>query len=368
MTLVFATFLVLHGLIHALGFAKAFGFAKLPQFTQPISPFVGVLWLIGGLLFLAAAGSLFLWPRWWWAIGACAIVVSMLIIVPSWTDAKFGALANLVALVGVVFGFLAQGPASLRAAYDRDIDRALARVASAEPVTDADLAHLPAPVQRYLRATGVVAHPRIHNFRARMHGRIRNGPEARWITLAAEQYNFVDEPSRLFYLNGSMFMIPVQGYHRYVGPSATMRVKAAALMPVVDVSGNEMSQGETVTMFNDMCVMAPATLISPTIVWEPVDALTARASFTNAGHTIRAELSFNEAGELTNFWSDDRYQTSPDGKRVKKVRWSTPLGPYRSFGPVRLASGGEGRWHEPGGEYAYIELTIDDVQYDLRSR
>ena len=66
MTLVFATFLVLHGLIHALGFAKAFGFAALPQLTQPISPFVGVLWLIDGLLFLAAAGSLFLWPRWWW--------------------------------------------------------------------------------------------------------------------------------------------------------------------------------------------------------------------------------------------------------------------------------------------------------------
>ena len=45
-----------------------------------------------------------------------------------------------------------------------------------------------------------------------------------------------------------------------------------------------------------------------------------------------------------------------------------PLGPCRAFGPVRLASGGEGRWHEPGGEYAYIELTIDDVKYNLRSR
>ena len=335
MTLVFATFLVLHGLIHALGFAKAFGFAALPQLTQPISPFLGVLWLIDGLLFLAAAGSLFLWPRWWWAIGACAIVVSMLIIVPSWTDAKAGAAANLVALVGVVFGFLAQGPASLQAAYQRDVDRALARVAPAAPVTDADLAHLPAPVQRYLRTRDVVGSRASAIFARVCTAASGTVPKARWIPLAAEQYNFVDEPARLFYLNGSMFMIPVQGYHRYVGPSATMRVKAAALVPVVDVSGNEMTQGETVTMFNDMCVMAPATLINPAIEWVPVDALTARATFTNAGHTIRAELSFNQAGELTNFWSDDRYQTSPDGKSVKKVRWSTPLGPYRSFGSVR---------------------------------
>jgi hypothetical protein len=147
-----------------------------------------------------------------------------------------------------------------------------------------------------------------------------------------------------------------------------MRVKAAALVPVVDVSGAEMNQGETVTMFNDMCVMAPATLIDPAIAWESVDARTARARFTNAGQTIRAELSFNEAGELTHFWSDDRYQASPDGRTVKKVRWSTPLASYRSFGPVRLASGGGGRWHEPGRDYAYIELTLDDVQYNLRSR
>jgi hypothetical protein len=368
LTLIFTIFLVVHGFIHLLGFAKAFGFAELLQLTQPISSILGVLWLIACFLFLAAAGSLFVWPRWWWATAACAIVVSMVVIVPCWTDAKFGALANLVALVGVVFGFLAQGPVSLRAAYDRDVNRALARFAPAVPITDADLAHLPVPVQRYLRGAGVLGQPRIRNFRARMHGRIRNGPDARWMSLVGEQYNFVDEPARLFYLNASMFMIPAQGYHRYVGPSATMRVKAAALVPVVDVSGDEMNQGETVTMFNDMCVMAPATLIDPAIVWEPVDARTARTTFTNAGHTIHAELSFNDAGELTNFWSDDRYQTSPDGKSVKKVPWSTPLGGYRLFGPFRLASGGEARWHEPGREYAYIELTIDDIQYNLHSR
>jgi hypothetical protein len=367
--MVFAIFLVLHGLVHLLGFAKAFGLAALPQLTLPIPPFLGVLWLVAGSLFLAAAGSMFVWPRWWWAVGACACVLSMLVVVPSWTDAKFGALANLVAFIGVVFGFLAQGPVSLRAAYDSDVDGALARVAPAAPIAEADIAHLPVPVRQYLRATGVLGQPRVRNFRARVHGRIRSGPDARWMPLTAEQYNVVDEPARFFYLNASMFMIPVQGYHRYAGPSATMHVKAAALVPVVDASGDEMNQGETVTVFNDMCVMAPATLIDRAIAWEPVDARTARATFANAGQTIRAELSFNEAGELTNFRSDDRYQASPDGTTARKVRWSTPLGPYRSFGSVfRLASGGEARWHEPGREYPYIELTFDDVRYNLHSR
>jgi hypothetical protein len=169
-------------------------------------------------------------------------------------------------------------------------------------------------------------------------------------------------------MSGSMFMIPVQGYHRYIGPSATMRIKAAGLVRLVDVSGDEMNQGETVTLFNDMCVIAPATLIDRAIVWEQGDARTARARFTNAGQTIRAELSFNESGELSNFSSTDRYQTSRDGSTVKRVRWSTPLGAYRSFGAVRLASGGEGRWHEPDREYVYIELTLDEVHYNVLSR
>ena len=182
--------------------------------------------------------------------------------------------------------------------------------------------------------------------------------------LTAEQYNFVDEPARLFYLRASMRAIPVQGYHRFVGPTATMLVKAAAVVPVARASGDEMNRAETVTMFNDMCVLAPATLVDPTIKWEPIDAHAVRASFANGAHTIQAELFFNQAGELTNFVSDDRYQAAGDGS-VRKVRWSTPLQAHRSFGPARLAARGEARWHEPDGEYAYIELTLDEVQYNV---
>jgi hypothetical protein len=368
MTWVFAIFLVVHGLIHLLGTAKAFRLAELPQLTQPVSWVGGVVWLIAALLFLTAAGCLFLWPRWWWAVGAAALATSMLAIIPSWSDAKAGAVANAMALVGVIFGFLSNGPLSLRAAYEHDVDRALVRTTSASTINDADLMHLPEPVQRYLRISGVMGHPRVRNLRARMHGRLRSGADARWMPCTAEQYNFFDQPARLFYMTASSFLIPSQGYHRYVGSSASMSIKVAGLVPVVEFSGSVMTQGETVTMFNDMCVMAPATLIDPGIQWEPIDACRARATFTNAGHTIRAELTFNDVGELTNFRSDDRYQTLPDGKSAGKVRWSTPLREYRSFGSIRLTSGGEARFHEPGGEYAYIELTLDDVQYNVSPR
>ena len=35
--------LIVHGLLHAMGFAKAFGYATLPQLTQPISRDLGAM-------------------------------------------------------------------------------------------------------------------------------------------------------------------------------------------------------------------------------------------------------------------------------------------------------------------------------------
>ncbi len=364
----FAVLLALHGAIHLLGVAKAFGLAALPQLVSPISRSMGVVWLVAAALFVAAAIALVVLPRWWWLIAVCAVVASMVAIVAAWSDARAGAVVNVVVLVGSLFGALAHGPGSLLATYDTDVAQRLARQASDAPVTDADLARLPALVQRYLRTVGVVGHPHVRNFRVTISGRIRSGRDASWMPFSSEQHNVVGDAARFFYMNASMFLLPVQGLHRYAGGAASMRVKAAALVPVVDLSGPELTQAETVTLLNDMCIMAPAALVDAPIAWEAIDAHTVRATFTNAGHTIRADLVFDDDGELIDFLSDDRFKASEDGRTLRRARWSTPLAAYRPFGPVRLASRGEGRWHEPGGDYPYLELEITDVQYNLTPR
>lgn len=58
--------LALHGLIHAMGFAKAFGFAELPQLARPISRAMGAAWLLAGGLVIATAGMLAIGSRHTW--------------------------------------------------------------------------------------------------------------------------------------------------------------------------------------------------------------------------------------------------------------------------------------------------------------
>lgn len=255
----------------------------------------------------------------------------------------------------------------LRAAYTNDVTRALAGATVSAPVTMSDLATVPPAVQRYLRVAGVVGQPRVANVRVRLHGRIRSGPDSKWMPLRAEQYDFVERRRRFFYLTSSMLGIPVRGYHRYADGTASMHIKAACVS-VARAMGDELFQSETVTLLNDMCLFAPAALLDAALQWQEVDEHTVGVGFTNAGVTVHAVLTFTDAGELINFVSDDRYQGSSDGKNMTQQRWSTPVKTYRSFGPMHLLGIGEGRWHTADGSFAYIELDVDDIAYNVRAR
>jgi hypothetical protein len=95
--------LTVHGLIHLMGPAKAFGYADLPQLTQPISRPTGVAWLVAAVLMLATAMLAVAEVRAWWMVGALAVVVSQAVIVWSWQDAWAGTIANAILLAAVVY-------------------------------------------------------------------------------------------------------------------------------------------------------------------------------------------------------------------------------------------------------------------------
>ncbi len=172
----------------------------------------------------------------------------------------------------------------------------------------------------------------------------------------------------LWLVAGAATLSAAVALHAYVEGRASMRVKVVSLVRMVNASGSGFTAAETVTLFNDMCVMAPATLIDPAIRWEPVDATHARAAFTAAGHTITATLNFDDEGRLVNFFSDDRPSLDGNGVTFTRQRWSTPLSDYRAFGPYRLASHGEARYHAPGNEYAYGEFTMESIEYNVHVR
>jgi hypothetical protein len=159
--------------------------------------------------------------------------------------------------------------------------------------------------------------------------------------------------------------LPVDVYHRFIAESATFRVRLLSLFTMVDAKGPVMDQSETVTLLNDLCILAPSALLDPALRWESSDASSARVAFRRGAYTVRATLYFNEAGELVDFVSDDRSRASPDGKTFTPERWSTPLSEYRAFGARRLASRGQALTHAADGTFAYAELELQSVDYNI---
>jgi hypothetical protein len=361
--LAFVLIVLAHGLLHLLGFAKAYGWPVPLQVA--ISRPIGILWFLAAVSFVVVVVLCGVGSRWWWLLAAPALLLSQALILRSWSDAKFGTIANLIVLLGVTLSLVDSGSSGFRRVFRREVERRL-RHPAPKPLSEADVAHLPPPLRKYLVRAGVVGLPRVDNFRATFRGRIRRSTNAGWMPFEAEQYSFFHEPARLFLMRAARFGVPFDALHLYLGATASMQVKLASLLRVVDARGPEMNRSETVTMFNDMCLLAPATLVEPSIRWQELDERRVSGTFTNAGNTISAVLSFDEAGELTNFVSDDRYQSS-DGKSYERFRWSTPVGNYRDFGGVRLPRHGQATWEMPSGEFTYVRLEVVSVAYNVSS-
>lgn len=105
MSYALALLLALHGLIHVMGFAKAFGASSLPL-TTPIGKPLGVAWLVAALLMLAGAVLVLVRSTAWWLPVVPALLLSQALILSAFADAKFGTLANLVIAIVVIFWLL----------------------------------------------------------------------------------------------------------------------------------------------------------------------------------------------------------------------------------------------------------------------
>ena len=357
--LLFSITLLVHGLIHPMGFAKAYHYGNMTQLTKDISKPYGLLWLLTAFLFMAVT-LLFLFKNdKWWMLGIVAALVSQVLIFTVWNDAKFGTIANVVILIVAFLGFTSWG---FENSYRADVTAGLKRTNKMESplLTEIDLAHLPAPVQKYLRYVGVVNKPKVKNVKIVFEGEMREKGKD-YFPFTSKQYNFFDEPTRLFFMKAHIFGVPVLGYHAYKNGEAAMKIKLFGIYPIVDLNGTTLNKAETVTVFNDMCLMAPASLIDAWITWELLDSNSVIAHFTNHDITISATLFFNDIGQLTNFISDDRMAVSD----MQNIRFSTPLKDYKNVNGYNLATYGETIWHYPDGNFTYGKFYLKDLMYNV---
>lgn len=299
----------------------------------------------------------------WVYFALISVVLSQILILNNWQDAKFGTIANVIILLFLIIGFF---QIKFKNEYKNEVKIGLQESKNLQKtlLNESEIAYLPAPVQKYIRYTGFLNKPIVNNFRIDFVGKIRDHAKPVWMELTSEQYNFIKTPTRLFYLDATMKVLPVGGFHSFKNGVAFMDIRLLSIFQVAYMAGKEAGISETVTFFNDMCVMAPGALIDKKIEWLEVVGNKVKALFTNNGITISAWLYFNEKGEMVNFVSEDRSALGANGV-TSKHKWSTPMRDYKNINGYRLASYAEAIYTYPEGDFTYATFTLKDISYNL---
>lgn len=362
MRITFFIIVLIHGLIHLLGFIKAFDLTEVKELTLPISKPAGILWLVAAVLFFLY-GLLFIYNKQYsWMAGMAAVIVSQALVIYFWKDARFGTIANVIVLmVSVVslgsFLIYLEFTSAVKKDFSGNVSL------NSEILTENDISHLPDIVQKYLHYTRSVGQPKVKNFRAEFIGGMRSKPGDKYMKVQSVQYNFYPANSRYFYMTATKMGLPATGLHQYRNETATFLVKMLNWFSVVDARGTKLDQAETVTVFNDMCFIAPATLIDKRINWLEVDSTTVKAVFSNGNISVSALLYFKENGELFNFLSNDRFET--DGEIYTSYPWETPVESFRLLNGYFLPGKASLIYKKPEGDFTYGELEFKSVKYNV---
>ncbi|MBD3629952.1 DUF6544 family protein [Cyclobacterium sp.] len=351
--------LLIHGAIHLLGFFKAFGWAEVTQLTADISKPLGLVWLLAALLFFLSVILYLLNLEWWVFPAAVAVLVSVFLVISSWADAKYGMVPNFIILAIVVVAFC-----SWR--MDKKISSETSQLFSTldfsgqELVSEEELHHLPDPVSRWLKTTGIIGKPKIKNGRVKQKVLMKMKPEQKkWYPAEALQYTFMEAPAFIWTVDLSMMpLVHIKGRDMFKDGKGEMLIKLNSLVSIVNEKGDKMDEG-TLQRFLGELVWFPSLALSPYIQWKILDDYSAEAIMTYKGTSGSGKFYFDEAGNFVKF-SAMRYK----GNHARKYPWVLTVDAYSTFEGIKVPSHLKATWQLEEGPWTWLDLELLDIQYN----
>ncbi|WP_324720827.1 DUF6544 family protein [Salinimicrobium sp. HB62] len=362
MRIAFLILIILHGLIHFLGFLKGFGIAEVKELSLSISRPVGLVWLATGLLFLVYGISWWTGYKFSWVIGIIAVVISQILIIIYWEEAKAATLPNLIVLIVAIVSF---GSYNFNRLVQADTNRILNRtqLTPEKAVSEEDLQGLPQPVQEWLRRSGIIGKPFISNGSVLQKLEMKMKPEQeKWLQANALQYSTVDVPAFIWSVDARMnSFIGFLGRDKFEGGKGEMLIKLEGLVNVVDEKGEKLDEGSLQRYLGEM-VWLPTLALSPYVSWEAVDDTTAVATLIYKDSRGSGTFSFNSDGDFIRF-SALRYKGNES--TAQRYPWVLNVQEHKSFEGIRVPSKMSATWKLEHQDWTWLKLEIVDINYNV---
>lgn len=353
--------LTLHGLLHFIGvrawLRPASGSHAILTTTFRLPPevasWIGPCWLLAAVVLLAAAAARAFDVSWWWALAIAGAVFSQGLIVLAWSSAKYGSVVNVIALVAAIFAVARSHRVDSIADEARALLRSEAGIEASVVHAD-ELGSLPAPVERWLVASGIVGRDRARTVRLRQRGALRASARSPWMTADAEQYFTVDDPGFVWTVEASLFGASFLGRDRYHDGGGAMRIDFASMLPVVDARDDKIAVG-ALQRFLAEIVWFPSAALSPYIRWAAMDDRHARATIDDAGLSVSVDFAIDERGRVSGLEAQRYLGGGADGRLEP---WFVRCHAWRTMDGVTVPVRGEVGWQLTEGELVYYRWEI----------
>jgi len=357
----FVIIVFVHGLIHLLGFVKGFGFKEVKELTLPVSKPAGIVWMLVTLLFLTYGILYLAHSKYSWLLGFIAVILSQILIIFFWSDAKFGTLPNLVILLVSItsygsFQFHRTVQSETRHLLDQNktIDYRL--------IAGDDIDHLPEPVKNWLVHSEVVGKPYIHIGKVIQKGELKMKPgQEKWMQATAIQYTTVDNPAFIWTVHvKANSLLHFKGLDKFENGKGEMLIKLNSLINIVNEQGIKLDEG-TIQRYLGEMVWFPSLALSPYITWEQINDTTVKATMTYKGTSGSGIFTFTSDGDFVKF-SALRYMGNEiDAKRYE---WVLLVDDYSFFEGIKVPSKMTATWRLENNDWTWLKLEITDIAYN----
>lgn len=359
---IFGIFLIVQALIHVIGFAKAFQLSEIEQLTQSVSKPIGVLWLVAALLFVLSTTLVFLKKDWWFIIAGISIILSQILIIMFWKDAKFGTIVNIIILLVSISAF---GNHQFNKMLKQESSQLIQdiKIENLAIISKKDISHLPKIVQKWMCNSGVVGKTKVVSVRLKQKGAMKTKPQSKWMAFSAKQYFDVKNPAFIWSTKVDFLpIIKMVGRDKFTNGEGEMLIKLASIIPVVDEAKNEKINSSTMIRYMAEMTWFPSAALENYMTWEGIDSTSAKAIFTFKGKAVSGVFKFSEDGEMRSFEAQ-RYYNS--GKDATLETWFVTTKAYKNFDGFKIPSKCSAIWKLKEGDFNWLDFEISDVEYNI---
>jgi len=349
----------LHILCHFNALLSSLDVFKIKFLTESDSLIEGIFF---GLIVIISLLSIILYDKTyiWSYLLMASCVISQCLVFVLW---KKSGLISIINILGLLVSIVGVGKRLFITACSKELREMVSNIQddSHETISEATIAHLPAPVQKWLIKSGAIGKKRIMRMDSVQEYKLKMKEEqTEWFNAIANQTSFSNPPGFFWTLDMKMKGLPVFGRDMFNKGKGFMTIKLLNLLNVVNVGGVEKINEAALQRFLGEAVWVPTVALCNYIKWEHVDDHTSKAIMTIDGVSGEGFFDFDDEGKPTRFRAL-RYQGVEEN--AERKWWHAEVLEHKNLGGYLVPSKCQATWKLDKGDWTWASFEIITARY-----